>query len=78
MKSMIEMLVSTNFWHAPSRVLMWRKNQLLNLMFQNLKLDGKNLSIQMYEPFTTIRCPKGWGNFDLNQGPTGYEGGGLP
>jgi len=53
------------------------KRQLLNLVFQNLKLDGKNLSIDTCEPFTTLvdykKCPKGWGNLDLNQGPTGYE-----
>lgn len=58
------------------------KRQLLNFVFQNLKLDGKNLSIQTCEPFTTLvdykKSPKGWGNLDLNQGPTGYEGGGLP
>ncbi len=53
------------------------KRQLLNLVFQNLKLDGKNLSINMCEPFLTLldykECPKGWGNLDLNQGPAGYE-----
>ncbi len=53
------------------------KRQLLNFVFQNLKLEGKNLSIQMCEPFTTLvdykKRPKEWGNLDLNQGPTGYE-----
>jgi len=57
------------------------KRQLLNLVFQNLKLDGKNLLIHTAEPFSTMmdykKSPKGWGNLDLNQGPTGYEGGGL-
>jgi site-specific DNA recombinase len=55
------------------------KRQLLNFVFQNLKLDGKNLSIQTCEPFTTLvdykKSPKGWGNLDLNQRPAGYEGG---
>jgi site-specific DNA recombinase len=58
------------------------KRQLLNFVFQNLKLEGKNLSIDICEPFTTLvdykKCPKGWGNLDLNQGPAGYEGGGPP
>lgn len=53
------------------------KRQLLNFVFQNLKLDGKSLSIETCEPFTTLvdykQCPKGWGNLDLNQGPAGYE-----
>lgn len=53
------------------------KRQLLNFVFQNLKLDDKNLSIDTCEPFTTLvdykKCPKGWGNLDLNQGPAGYE-----
>lgn len=53
------------------------KRQLLNFVFQNLKLDGKNLSIDTCEPFTTLvdykKSPKGWGNLDLNQGPAGYE-----
>ena len=57
------------------------KRQLLNFVFQNLKLEGKNLSIQTCEPFTTLmdykQCPKGWGNLDLNQGPTGYESAAL-
>ena len=58
------------------------KRQLLNFVFQNLKLDGKKLSIDNCEPFTTLvdykKCPKGWGNLDLNQGPADYEGGRLP
>jgi hypothetical protein len=29
------------------------KRQLLNLVFQNLKLDGKNLSINTCKPFST-------------------------
>jgi len=53
------------------------KRQLLNFVFQNLKLDGKKLSIYTCEPFTTLvdykQCPKGWGNLDLNQGAAGYE-----
>ena len=53
------------------------KRQLLNFVFQNLKLYGKNLSIDTFEAFTTLveykQCPKEWGNLDLNQGPTGYE-----
>ena len=40
------------------------KRQLLNFVFQNLKLDGKNLSIDPCEPFTILvdfkKCPKGW------------------
>ncbi|WP_162472052.1 hypothetical protein [Candidatus Protochlamydia sp. R18] len=47
------------------------KRQLLNFVFQNLKLDGKNLSLYSYEPFTTLvnykKCPKEWGNLGLNQ-----------
>lgn len=47
------------------------KRQLLNFVFQNLKLDGKNLSIDTCEPFTTLmdykKCPKGWGRLDSNQ-----------
>ncbi|KIC77052.1 hypothetical protein DB41_DI00100 [Neochlamydia sp. TUME1] len=39
------------------------KRQLLNFVFKNLKLDGKNLSIQTCESFSTLvgykRCPKG-------------------
>jgi site-specific DNA recombinase len=31
------------------------KRQLLNFVFQNLKLEGKNLSIETCEPFTTLR-----------------------
>ncbi len=58
------------------------KRQLLNFLFQNLKLDGKNISIDTCEPFTTLvdykQCPKGWGNLDLNQGPTGYESAAPP
>ena len=53
------------------------KHQLLNFVFQNLKLDEKNLSIDTCERFTILMdykmSPKGWGNLDLNQGPTGYE-----
>ena len=53
------------------------KRQLLNFVFQNLKLDGKNLFIDTCEPFTTLvdykQCPKGWGKLDLNQRPAGYE-----
>jgi len=30
------------------------KRQLLNLVFQNLKLDGKNLSIETCEQFSTL------------------------
>jgi hypothetical protein len=37
-------------------------------MFQNLKLDGKNLLVQMCEPFSTMldykKRPKGWGRLD--------------
>jgi site-specific DNA recombinase len=58
------------------------KRQLLNFVFQNLKLEGKNLSIETCEPFTTLvdykKYPKGWGKLDLNQRPAGYEGGGPP
>lgn len=47
------------------------KRQLLNFVFQNLKLDGKNLSIDTCELFTTLvdykQCPKGWGQLDSNQ-----------
>ena len=47
------------------------KRQLLNFVFQNLKLDGKNLSIETCEPFTTLmdykKSPKGWGRLDSNQ-----------
>ena len=47
------------------------KRQLLNFVFQNLKLDGKNLSIDTCEPFTTLvdykKSPKGWGWLDSNQ-----------
>ena len=43
----------------------------LNSVFQNLKLDGQNLSIDTCDPFTTLvdykRCPKGWGQLDSNQ-----------
>ena len=44
------------------------KRQLLNFVFQNLKLDGKNLSIETCEPFSTLvdykKSPKGWGRLD--------------
>ena len=30
------------------------KRQLLNFVFQNLKLNGKNLSIETCEPFTIL------------------------
>lgn len=47
------------------------KRQLLNLVFQNLKLEGKSLSIDTCEPFTTLvdykKSPKGWGQLDSNQ-----------
>jgi site-specific DNA recombinase len=47
------------------------KRQLLNFVFQNLKLEGKNLSIETCEPFTTLvdykKSPKGWGRLDSNQ-----------
>ena len=40
------------------------KRQLLNLMFQNLKLDGKNMLTQVCEPFNTMigykECPTNW------------------
>lgn len=53
------------------------KRQLLDLVFQNLHLKNGGLSFSVREPFLTImdfkECPKGWGNLDLNQGPTGYE-----
>jgi hypothetical protein len=55
------------------------KRQLLNFVFQKLKLDGKKLLIQTCEPFTTLvdykKRPKEWGKLDLNQRPAGYEGG---
>ncbi len=58
------------------------KRQLLNFVFQNLRLDKKTLLVDTHEPFSTImgykQCPREWGNLDLNQGPTGYEGGGPP
>jgi site-specific DNA recombinase len=48
-----------------------KKRQLLNFVFQNLKLDGKNLSINTCEPFTSLvdykKSPKGWGWLDSNQ-----------
>jgi site-specific DNA recombinase len=41
------------------------KRQLLNFVFQNLKLDGKNLSIDACELFITLvdykKSSKGWG-----------------
>lgn len=47
------------------------KRQLLNFVFQNRKLDGKSLSIQACEPFTTLenykKRPKEWGRLDSNQ-----------
>ena len=47
------------------------KRQLLNFVFQNLRLEGKNLLINTFEPFTTLvdykRCPKEWGRLDSNQ-----------
>ena len=47
------------------------KRQLLNLVFRNLKLEGKNLLIQTCEPFSTMmdfkRCPGEWGQLDSNQ-----------
>lgn len=47
------------------------KRQLLNFVFQNLKLDGKNLSMNTCETFTKLvdykNGPKGWGKLDLNQ-----------
>ncbi|MDF2550578.1 MAG: hypothetical protein K0S07_1645 [Chlamydiales bacterium] len=46
------------------------KCQLLNFVFQNLKLDGKNLSIHACESFTNLvdykKSPKGWGRSDSN------------
>lgn len=47
------------------------KRQLLNFVFHNLKLEGKSLSIDTCEPFTTLvdykQCPKGWGRLESNQ-----------
>ncbi len=47
------------------------KRQLLNLVFQNLKLDGRNLVIDICEPFATImkykEHPGEWGQLDSNQ-----------
>lgn len=44
------------------------KRQLLNFVFQNLKLDGKNLSIDTCELFTSLvdynKNPNGWGRLD--------------
>lgn len=46
------------------------KSQLLNFMFQNIKLD-KNLSIQACDLFTKLvdgkKRPKKWGRLDSNQ-----------
>jgi site-specific DNA recombinase len=46
------------------------KRQLLNLMFQNLKLDGKNMLTQVCEPFNTMigykECPTNWRWRDSN------------
>jgi len=40
------------------------KRKLLSFVFQNLKLDGKTLFIDTYEPFTTMmkykQCPTNW------------------
>ena len=45
--------------------------QVLNFVFQNLKLDGKNLFIDSCQPFTTLvdyqKSPKRWGQLDSNQ-----------
>ncbi len=46
------------------------KRQLLNFVFQNLKLDSKSLFIDSCEQFTTLmdyKSPKGWGRLDSNQ-----------
>lgn len=49
------------------------KRQLLNLVFKNLKLDGKNLLIHTTEVFSTTmdykKCPKGWGRLDSRINP---------
>ena len=47
------------------------KRQLLNLVFQNLRLEGKKLLLTLREPFSLImqskECPEGWGRLDSNQ-----------
>ncbi len=47
------------------------KRQLLNFVFQNLKLEGEKLVVELREPFNliadTARCPMGWGRLDSNQ-----------
>lgn len=47
------------------------KRQLLNFVFQNLKLDGKNLLVTLREPFHLFiqvqGSPMGWGRLDSNQ-----------
>lgn len=47
------------------------KRQLLNFVFQNLKLEGEKLVVELREPFNliadTAKCPMGWGRLDSNQ-----------
>jgi len=47
------------------------KRQLLNFVFQNLKLDGKNLLVALREPFHLFiqvkNSPRRWGRLDSNQ-----------
>ena len=49
------------------------KRQLLNLVFQNLKLEGKNLLIHTQEPFSTMmaykQCPTNWRWRESNSRP---------
>ena len=49
------------------------KRQLLNLMFQNLKLNGKNMPTQVCEPFNTMigykECPTNWRWRESNSRP---------
>lgn len=56
----------SKWWAANMPMLgkLMKKHQLLNFVFQNLKLDSKNLLIETCEPFTTLMDYKGWGRSD--------------
>lgn len=47
------------------------KQQLLNLVFQNLELKDGSLSLSVRKPFLTMmefkKCPEKWGQLDSNQ-----------
>lgn len=65
------MLLAKRAWAIFESSEVEEKRQLLNFVFQNLKLDGKNLLVTLREPFHLFiqvkDSPGRWGWLDSNQ-----------